>query len=88
MIGDTPLLEFKQRPEDFVPGEIQSGEIKIQTEADANTTTSTTTATTSIDLSEDINSPIVNIQDQAANYEDWENTKLSGKHLKSICGSI
>lgn len=82
MIGDTPLLEFKQRPEDFVPGEIQSGEIKIQTEADANATTSTTTATTSIDLSEDINSPIVNIQDQAANYEDWENTKLSGKHLK------
>jgi len=86
MIGDTPLLEFKQRPEDFVPGEIQSSEIEIQPETSSSATstaTTTTTTTTTIDLSEeDINSPIASIQDQATNYEDWENTKLSGKHLK------
>jgi protein-export membrane protein SecD len=79
MIGDTPLLEFKERPEDYNPAEIQSSEIQIQPE----TENATTTATSSIDLNEeDINSPVIDIQDQAVNYENWENTKLSGKHLK------
>jgi|AntRauTorckE6833_2_1112554.scaffolds.fasta_scaffold00115_2 protein-export membrane protein SecD len=84
MIGDTPLLEFKERPEDFDPSQIESSQIEIQPETDGTaTSTATTTATTSIDLSqEDINSPIINIQDQANDYENWENTELSGKHLK------
>jgi protein-export membrane protein SecD len=80
MIGDTPLLEFKERPKDFNLTDIQSSKIQIQPETENN---ATSTATATIDLSEeDINSPVINIQDQVANYEDWENTKLSGKHLK------
>ncbi|MFP4514996.1 MAG: preprotein translocase subunit SecD [Parcubacteria group bacterium] len=83
MIGDTPLLEFKERPEDYNPTEFQSSEIQVEPETDNNatntaTTTATGTATTTIDLSDQGD----NIQDQAANYDNWENTELSGKHLK------
>jgi protein-export membrane protein SecD len=83
MIGDTPLLEFKERPADFNPEELTlNPEINTNSTSTNTTATSSAVSTSTIDLSSDINSPVINIQDQAANYENWENTKLSGKHLE------
>ena len=81
MIGETPLLEFKERPADFNPEEITLNP-EMNTVATSTTATSSAVSTSTIDLNSDINSPVINIQDQASNYENWENTNLSGKHLE------
>ncbi len=81
MIGDTPLLEFKQRPEGYNPAQIDSSQIQIET-------TATSSATSTIDLQQEssqenkIATSTAGITNELNNSEDWENTKLSGKHLK------
>ncbi len=60
MIGETPLLEFKERSEIVATPEISNIEINPN----------------------DTSTPVVNIQDEIADYDNWQNTTLSGRYLK------